>query len=170
MSACAKTSEPEIAKSGNANQTAAIANQAAVISTNAAVNNSVSANNAAAINNQNGAAAIPPNVPAATANNAAPQATTTAANGKDQKNAPAASNAPKPQIGSGGSDFLLFTQVRGALNADKDFVTAVIVDVKEGNVILTGSVPSEAQKTRAAQLAGAIKGVKSVKNSLRVAS
>lgn len=77
---------------------------------------------------------------------------------------------PTPQIGSGGGDLLLFTQVRSALSSDKELINAVIVEVKEGSVTLSGKVSSETQKTKAAQLVQSVKGIKSVKNNLRISS
>ena len=79
------------------------------------------------------------------------------------------SNAPKPQIGSGGNDFSIFTQARGALNGDPELKTAnIIVEVKEGVVTLSGGLASAAQKAKAEQLVRAVSGVKDVKNQLRV--
>ena len=82
----------------------------------------------------------------------------------------AAVNYPSPQIGSGANDLVLFTQARAALGSDQALLNSVIIDVKEGNVTLTGNVPSEAQKTKAAELIQAVKGIKSVKNNLRASS
>jgi hyperosmotically inducible protein len=78
-------------------------------------------------------------------------------------------NMPKPQIGSGGNDFYLFTQARGALNADAELKTAnITVDVKEGVMTLKGAVANAEQKSKAEQLARGVGGVKDVKNQLRV--
>ncbi|MBA3239636.1 MAG: BON domain-containing protein [Acidobacteria bacterium] len=79
------------------------------------------------------------------------------------------SNAPKPQIGSGGNDFSIFTQARGALNGDPELKTAnIVVEVKEGVVTLSGGLASAALKAKAEQLVRAVGGVKDVKNQLRV--
>ncbi len=75
---------------------------------------------------------------------------------------------PVPEIGSGAADFGLFAQAKAALSTDPELSTAVIVEIKEGNATLTGSVSSEAQKAKAGQQVQGIKGIKSVKNSLRV--
>lgn len=75
---------------------------------------------------------------------------------------------PTPQIGSGGNDMALFAQVRGALSSDKELINKVIVEIKEGNATLTGSVSSEAQKKKAEQLVKGVQGIKSVKNNLKV--
>jgi hypothetical protein len=88
---------------------------------------------------------------------------------KDRKSAPPVKE-PTPQIGSGGGDMFLFAQVRGALSSDQELSNAVIVEIKEGNATLTGNVSSEAQKTKAAQLIQSVKGIKSIKNNLRVSS
>lgn len=77
---------------------------------------------------------------------------------------------PTPQIGSGGDDMSLFTQARGVLSSDKELSNAVIIEIKEGNVTLNGKVSSEAQKAKALQLVQSVKGIKSVKNNLRVSS
>lgn len=77
---------------------------------------------------------------------------------------------PTPQIGSGGDDMSLFTQARGALSSDKELSNAVIIEIKEGNVTLNGKVSSETQKAKALQLVQSVKGIKSVKNNLRVSS
>jgi len=146
LSGCSQTSETGVAKS-NANQSQTLSNAG-----NIAVNNNVSA-------------ALPNAVPSVANPNTTPP---TAAN--KQKPAASSVNEPKPQIGKGGDDFSMFTQVRGALNADKEFVDAVIVEIKEGNVTLSGNVSSQEQKTKAGQLAQGVAGVKSVKNNLRVSS
>lgn len=78
-------------------------------------------------------------------------------------------DAPKPRIGSGGNDFFLFTQARGALAADAELKTAnITVEVKEGVVTLSGALASAAQKSKAEQLVRAVGGVRDVKNRLRV--
>lgn len=77
---------------------------------------------------------------------------------------------PTPQIGSGGSDFSLFTQARAAVAADPELKSAnVILDVKEGVVTLTGTVAGGEQKSKAEQLVRSA-GAKNVKNQLRVAA
>lgn len=79
-------------------------------------------------------------------------------------------NMPKPQIGSGGNDFYLFTQARAALNADAELKAAnIVVDIKEGVATLSGAVKSAEQKSKAEQLVQAA-GLKTVKNQLRVSS
>ena len=83
-------------------------------------------------------------------------------------NAPPA-KMPEPQIGSGGNDLYLFTQVRGALNADAELKAAnVILDVKAGVVTLSGAVASAERKSKAEQLARSVSGVRAVKSQLRV--
>ncbi|MCA1634754.1 MAG: BON domain-containing protein [Acidobacteria bacterium] len=114
----------------------------------------------------NGAAGAPSPV---TTGGATPQ-TGAAPKGSDRAsvNAPQA-NAPKPQIGSGGNDFYIFTQARGALNSDPELKSAnITVEVKQGIVTLSGGLASAAQKAKAEQLVRAVGGVKDVKNQLRV--
>ena len=151
LNGCTESSAPEAAKS-NANQTTvATANNANQSTAN------LSVSNAAAVNSPNASTPI-----VAAGPTAAPI---------DKKNAPAtAVKAPSPVVGSGGNDLFLFSQVRTALSADNDLLNAVIVDIKEGNVTLTGNVRSEVQKNKAAQLIQNVKGIKSVKNNLRVSS
>lgn len=78
--------------------------------------------------------------------------------------------SPTPIQSTGAQDMFLFVQIRGALNADKELGDAVTVELKEGNVILTGKVPSEEQKKKAEEAVRNVKGVKSIKNNLRVSS
>lgn len=98
--------------------------------------------------------------PGATANSGA----------RSSSNAAPKTEFPKPQIGSGGGDFSLFTQVRGALNADAELKAAnIIIEVKEGVVTLGGTVASAGQKSKAEQLVRGV-GPKGVKNELKVSS
>jgi hypothetical protein len=111
-------------------------------------------------------AAVAPAQPAANAVVAQPVASQGGGT-RGGNNAPPA-KMPTPRIGSGGNDFYLFTQARGALNADAELKAAnVVVDVKEGAVTLNGTVKSAEQKSKAEQLVRAV-GSKSVKNQLRV--
>lgn len=152
------------------------------------VNDSSAANNAnaaAALNvgdNTNATAAIPPTpmqpapVQPAAVSNLGTVATTvpapgTASNSAAKNGARGAqtAKAPQPQVGSGGNDLFLFTQVRGSINSDgalKD--SGIVVDVKDGNVVLTGSVADESQRGKAEKIAKSVGGVKSVRNNLRV--
>ena len=118
---------------------------------------------AAAVNSNNTSANPPSAQTSVVNNNSAPAAVAN----KDRKTAPAVKE-PTPQIGSGGDDMSLFTQARGALSSDKELASAVIIEIKEGNVTLNGAVSSAAQKAKAAQLVQGVKGIKSVKNNLRV--
>jgi len=144
FSGCSKSPEPEVAKTDSTNQSPAASN-----------------NNVPASNN---ISAVPPNTAPPTINNAsAPIAN------KDAKSMPRVKE-PTPQIGTGGGDLVLFTQVRSALSSDEELLNAVIIEIKEGNATLTGNVSSAAQKAKAGQLAQAVTGVKSVQNNLRVKS
>ena len=85
------------------------------------------------------------------------------------KNDRRVSNAPKPEIGTGGSDFFLFTQARAALNADPELKAAnIVIDAKAGVLTLNGTVANAAQKSKADQLMRAVGDVKKVKNQLRI--
>jgi osmotically-inducible protein OsmY len=75
---------------------------------------------------------------------------------------------PEPEIGSGGSDFSLFTQIRSIILADQSMGDGVIIEVKEGTVTLSGTVSNEANRAKAAKIAQSLKGVKAVKNNLRI--
>lgn len=143
----------EVARTDNTTQAPTTSNN-----NNAPVNNNVNVlvNNNVAPNQSNASTPLVSNASAPTLN-------------QNKKSAPTV-NQPSAQIGSGGGDMFLFTQVRGALGSDKELLNAVIVEIKEGNATLTGSVSSEAQKTKAAQLVQSVNGIKSVKNNLRVSS
>lgn len=145
LSGCSKNTEPDVAKTDNVNQSPKASN-----------NNNVSASNNISVNSPNTSMPIVNNTLAPIAN-------------KEAKTSPPV-KGPTPQIGSGGGDMFLFTQARGALSSDKELLNAVIVEIKEGNATLTGNVSSEAQKTKAGQLIQSVKGIKSVKNNLRVSS
>jgi osmotically-inducible protein OsmY len=100
------------------------------------------------------------------------------ANTNNTTNASAAPNAnrkpvqamkePTPQIGSGADDLLLFTKLRNSLSSDKELQTYVVIEVKEGNVTLSGKAASAEKKAQAEQLIKAVDGVKSVKNNITV--
>jgi hypothetical protein len=139
LSGCSRNSESEVAKTGNVNQSVTVSN-----------NNNISINS--------------PNTLTPVVNN---NSTTTAPTPANKEKKPAVKE-PTPVIGSGGDDMFLFTQVRLALSADKELLNSIIVEIKEGNAALSGSVSTESQKTKAAQLVGSVKGIKSVKNNLRV--
>lgn len=149
LTGCSNNSEPEVAKN-NANQTLTVSNNNTNQSTAVSSNSNVSVN---------------------AANASTPIVITTPAPAVEQnkKSSPPVKE-PTPQIGSGGGDMFLFTQVRSALSSDKELFNAVIVEIKEGNAALTGKVSSEAQKAKAAQLIQGVQGIKSVKNNLRVSS
>jgi len=74
------------------------------------------------------------------------------------------------KIGTGANDLWLWTKTRGALAAADDLRDSTIsVDVDNGVVTLTGTVPDQAQKSKAEQIARGIEGVSSVKNDIQVA-
>ena len=153
LSGCSKSPETNVVvKTDNINQSTMTSGN-----TNISANNNISsASNTVSVN--------PPNAPMPVSENSL-----TAAVNNDKKSSSSV-NDPKPQIGAGAKDFFLFTQVRSALSSDKELSNAVIVELKEGNAVLTGSVSSAAQKTKAGQMVQAVNGIKSVKNDLRVAS
>ena len=141
LTGCSGNSESKITKTVNGNQPAA------------ALTNSVNA---------------PPTPPAGNGN-LSPAANPPPVNVNKDKNSPAAVKEPAPKIGSGGDDLALFTQARGALSADQELLTGVIVEIKEGKAALTGKVSSEAQKKKAEQMVQNVRGIKGVQNNLRVA-
>ena len=141
LQGCTTVPESNIAKNGNTNQ-------AVVVSNTTNINS----------------AATPANTPAMNINAVSNVNSAPATNKKPVSKV----TEPTPKIGSGGDDLLLFTQVRGKLLAEKE-LEYVIIDVKEGNVVLSGNVSSEDNKKKAEQLAKSVAGVKSLKNNLIVA-
>lgn len=78
---------------------------------------------------------------------------------------------PDPKIGTGGNDFYLFTQARAALDADSELKNSkIVVDVKNGNATLSGTVANAEQKSKAEQLVRALQGITSVKNQLNISA
>jgi hypothetical protein len=74
-------------------------------------------------------------------------------------------------IGSGANDGWLWTKTRAELAMADDLRESTInVDVENAVVTLSGTVATPAQKTKAAQVAKSIEGVKSVKNNLSVSA
>ena len=72
-------------------------------------------------------------------------------------------------IGTGANDGWLWTKTRALLAAADDLRDSTInVDVDNEVVTLSGTVATAAQKTKAAQVAKDVEGVKSVKNNLTV--
>ncbi len=74
-------------------------------------------------------------------------------------------------IGAGANDGWLWTKTRAVLAAADDLRDSTInVDVENDVVTLTGTVATQAQKTRAEQVAKGVEGVQSVRNNLTVAA
>ena len=72
-------------------------------------------------------------------------------------------------IGSGANDGWLWVKTRFELATADDLRDSTInVDVDNAVVTLTGSVASQAQKTRAQEVARAVEGVTNVRNNLTV--
>src|SRR5919106_2742041 len=72
-------------------------------------------------------------------------------------------------IGSGANDGWLWTKTRAMLATTDDLRDSTInVDVDNAEVMLSGTVATQAQKTKAGQVATAVEGVKSVRNNLTV--
>lgn len=150
LTGCSGNSQPDVAKTG--------ANQASIVSNN-------NLNSSDAVLNNNNVSANAPNASTPIAVNTPPASTVD----QNKKSSPPV-KVPTPQIGSGGGDMFLFTQVRGALSSDKELINAVIVEIKEGNATLSGKVSNENQKAKAEQVVKSVQGIKSVKNNLRVSS
>ena len=69
--------------------------------------------------------------------------------------------------GQAPSDDRIYDEVRMKLAQDRDIGgNAYEVEVKDGEVTLSGKVQSQKQKTRAEHVARKVKGVKSVNNKL----
>jgi hypothetical protein len=82
--------------------------------------------------------------------------------------APAAPAADRT-VGEATGDAAVTAKVKAALLAEKGVDGMKInVDTRDGNVILSGNVPEQAQVERATQVARGIDGVKNVDNQLRV--
>jgi hyperosmotically inducible periplasmic protein len=74
-------------------------------------------------------------------------------------------------IGKGANDGWLWTKTRAVLATTDDLRDSTInVDVDNAIVTLSGTVATQAQKTKAAQVAKGVEGVKSVKNNLVVSA
>jgi hypothetical protein len=72
-------------------------------------------------------------------------------------------------IGAGANDGWLWAKTRAVLATTDDLRDSTInVDVENGVLTLSGTVATQAQKTKAAQVAKGVEGVKSVKNNLTV--
>ena len=72
-------------------------------------------------------------------------------------------------IGTGANDGWLWAKTRAVLATTDDLRDSTInVDVENGVVTLSGTVATQAQKTKAAQLAKGVEGVKSLTNNLTV--
>lgn len=75
------------------------------------------------------------------------------------------------KVGAGAEDGWLWTKTRGALAATEDLRDSTInIDVENAVVTLSGSVASQAQKTKAEQVAKGVTGVRSVTNNLTVSA
>ena len=68
------------------------------------------------------------------------------------------------------SDDFLIDSIRAKLAADQVVKGgAIVVDVKDGNVTLSGMVEEDKQKNKAEKIAKKVSGVKTVKNDIRLA-
>ena len=68
------------------------------------------------------------------------------------------------------SDDFLVDTIRQKLAADQVVKGgAIAVDVKDGNVVLSGTVEEDRQKVKAEKIAKKVSGVKSVKNDIKIA-
>jgi hyperosmotically inducible protein len=75
------------------------------------------------------------------------------------------------KVGTGADDLWIWTKTRAALAAADDLRDSTVdVDVENNVVTLSGTVASQAQKTRAEQVAQKIDGVKNVTNRLTVSA
>jgi hypothetical protein len=74
-------------------------------------------------------------------------------------------------IGTGANDGWLWTKTRALLATTDDLRDSTInVDVDNAVVTLSGTVATQAQKTKSTQVAKGVEGVKSVKNNLVVSA
>lgn len=117
----------------------------------------------------NGNTNMPSSAPPMTANTSNSMAT--GDSNTNQGRSTRTNKDPDPKIGAGGNDFYLFTQARGALNADSELKNSnIVVDVKNGSATLSGTVSSAEQKSRAEQIVRALNGITSVKNQLSISA
>jgi hyperosmotically inducible protein len=74
-------------------------------------------------------------------------------------------------VGTGANDGWLWTKTRAVLATTADLRDSTInVDVENAVVTLSGTVATPAQKSKAAQVAKSVEGVKTVKNNLVVST
>jgi len=132
--------------------------------------------------NENANANANANSPA-TANANAPVATNSNANANSNRRSPTREEYERNKakyekeakeagrtIGKGVSDGWLWVKTRYELAAAEDLRDSTInVDVENGVVTLTGTVPTAAQKVKAEQIAKAVEGVTGVKNQIKIA-
>lgn len=72
-------------------------------------------------------------------------------------------------IGEAVDDSVITTEINAKIVKDPELSFIKIdVDTREGNVTLTGKVPSDEAKDRLVELAGKVKGVKHVEDNLTV--
>jgi len=75
------------------------------------------------------------------------------------------------KIGTGSEDLWIWTKTRAALAYADDLQDVTInIGVDNNVVTLSGTVPSDAQKAKAEEIARSIEGVKSVQNDLTVSA
>jgi hypothetical protein len=75
------------------------------------------------------------------------------------------------KIGQGADDLWLWTKVRAQMAAADDLRDSTVnVDVDNNVVTLTGTVASDAQKAKAAEVARGVEGVRNVTNNLTVSA
>ena len=144
LSGCSESAISNTTNTSNENQAAIASNNKASMNTSIATNVSTANVNISVANTTNSSAS------------------------NDNRKPAQAMKEPTPQIGSGASDLVLFTQLRNALSSDKDLQTYVIIEVKEGNVTLSGKAASADKKAQAEKLIKAVDGVKSVRNNITV--
>ena len=134
-----------------------------------AANNNANANaNANARANANVAASPSPAVATANDNRRAP---TREEYDRDKARYEREARESGRKVGTGANDGWLWVKTRFDLATADDLRDSTIdVDVDNGIVTLSGTVPSNAQKARAEQIVTVVEGVKSVKNQLRIAA
>ncbi len=158
LAGCSQTDETDTI-TNNANQTATLSNESTSTVSSNTSNTMTPSEDRTATNTSNSSISQTDN----------DSSVTTGKQNSTDKAAPPV-KSPTPIQSTGATDFYLFTQIRGALNADKELGDAVTVELKEGNVVLTGNVASEELKKKAEETVRKINGVKNIKNNLRVSS
>ena len=155
----------------NANAPAGVATQPTPAQVSGTLNQTATPSNQTAASDSNQPVAAPPAAPGPPVGQKAapPNAPVMIPPPVSASATPRRGPPPTPEISTGGNDLFLFKNVRALLDGTSEVPGAqIIINLKDGAVVLTGTVDNATQKARAEQLVKQVSGVKSVKNELRV--